>query len=155
MDIYELGKKYESLLRPVFGENFRLDDSEADKDWLVIILDGGQEDFIFSLYGTGCVRLYWQNECFIFDKRRDSLVSSDTYGEIVYEEDFDEEALPGLVAALILQLKDCTYISKTETVKGKTPFGYDDIKDYLVTAKTANPPQRPYRLGNITITYEK
>lgn len=155
MDIYELGKKYESLLRPVFGDNFRLDDSEADKDWLAIILDGGQEDFIFSLYGTGCVRLYWQNECFIFDKRRDSLVSSDTYGEIVYEEGFDEEALPGLVAALILQLKDCTYISKTETVKGKTLFGYDDIKDYLVTAKTANPPQRPYRLGNITITYEK
>ncbi|MCI8601039.1 MAG: hypothetical protein HFE45_05535 [Oscillospiraceae bacterium] len=155
MDIYELGKKYESLLRPVFGDNFRLDDSEADKDWLAIILDGGQEDFIFSLYGTGCVRLYWQNECFIFDKRRDSLVSSDTYGEIVYEEGFDEEALPGLVAALILQLKDCTYIGKTETVKGKTLFGYDDIKDYLVTAKTANPPQRPYRLGNITITYEK
>lgn len=155
MDIYELGKKYESLLRPVFGDNFRLDDSEADQDWLAIILDGGQEDFIFSLYGTGCVRLYWQNECFIFDKRRDSLVSSDTYGEIVYEEGFDEEALPGLVAALILQLKDCTYIGKTETVKGKTLFGYDDIKDYLVTAKTANPPQRPYRLGNITITYEK
>lgn len=155
MDIYELGKKYESLLRPVFGDNFRLDDSEADKDWLAIILDGGQEDFIFSLYGTGCVRLYWQNECFIFDKRRDSLVSSDTYGEIVYEEGFDEEALPGLVAELILQLKDCTYIGKTETVKGKTLFGYDDIKDYLVTAKTANPPKCPYRLGNITITYEK
>ena len=53
MDIYELGKKYESLLRPVFGDNFRLDDSEADKDWVAIILDGGQEPFMGQA-ASGC-----------------------------------------------------------------------------------------------------
>lgn len=155
MGIDELGKKYESLLRPVFGEALRLDDSEADKDWIAVILDGGREDFMFSLYGTDCVRLYWQNECFIFDKHRNGLTSSDTYGEIVYEKEFDEEDLPELITELILQLKDCSYIGKEEIVKGKIPSGYDEVKDYIVTAKTSALSKSPYQLGNILIVYKK
>ena len=49
MDIHELKTIYEDLLHPVFGEQFRIDDSDEDKDWVVILLDGEQEDFYFSL----------------------------------------------------------------------------------------------------------
>ena len=153
MDIHELKTIYEDLLHPVFGEQFRIDDSDEDKDWVVILLDGEQEDFYFSLYGIDCVHLYWCNECFIFDKQRNHLVSSDTYGEIVFESDFDIEYLPHLIVDLIMQLKDCTYITKRETIKGKIPSGYDDIKEYVITAKTENLNQQKYQLANITIEY--
>ena len=151
MDIHELKTIYEDLLRPVFGEQFRIDDSDEDKDWVVILLDGEQEDFYFSLYGIDCVHLYWCNECFIFDKQRNHLVSSDTYGEVVFESDFDIEYLPHLIVDLIMQLKDCTYITKREIVKGKIPSGYDDIKEYVITAKTENLNLQKYQLANITI----
>lgn len=153
MNIHELKTIYEDLLHPVFGEQFRIDDSDEDKDWVVILLDGEQEDFYFSLYGIDCVHLYWCNECFIFDKQRNHLVSSDTYGEVVFESDFDIEYLPHLIVDLIMQLKDCTYIAKREIVKGKIPSGYDDIKEYVITAKTGNLNLQKYQLANITIEY--
>lgn len=153
MDIHELKTIYEDLLHPVFGEQFRIDDSDEDKDWVVILLDGEQEDFYFSLYGIDCVHLYWCNECFIFDKQRNHLVSSDTYGEVVFESDFDIEYLPHLIVDLIMQLKDCTYITKREIVKGKIPSGYDDIKEYVITAKTEKLNLQKYHLANITIEY--
>ncbi len=153
MDIHEFKTIYEDLLPPVFGEHFRIDDSDEDKDWVVILLDGEQEDFYFSLYGVDCVHLYWCNECFISDKQRNHLVSSDTYGEVVFESDFDIEYLPYLIVDLIMQLKDCTYITKRETIKGKIPSGYDDIKEYVITAKTENLNLQKYQLANITIEY--
>ena len=153
MDIHEPKVIYRNLLHPIFGEQFRIDDSDEDKNWVVIILDGTREDFYFSLYGIDCVHLYWCNECFIFDKQRNGLVSSDTYGEIVFEGNIDVESLPHLVVNLIIQLKDCTYITKKETVKGKTPSGYDDIKDYVIIAKTENLNRQKYQLSNITIEY--
>ena len=153
-DISELKALYRDLLQPVFGERFRIDDSTEDKNWVVIILDGEQEDFYFSLYGTDCVHLYWCNECFIFNKRRNDLVSSDTFGEIVFEDDFDVEYLPHIITALVMQLKDGTFAAKTETVKGKVPSGYDDIKDYVIMVKTKKPNQRNYQISNITIKYE-
>ena len=153
MDIHELKTIYEDLLHPVFGEHFRIDDSDEDKDWVVILLDGEQTDFYFSLYGVDCVHLYWCNECFIFDKQRNHLVSSDTYGEVVFESDFDIEYLPYLIVDLIMQLKDRTYITKRETIKEKIPLGYDDIKEYVITAKTENLNRQKYQLANITIEY--
>ena len=153
MDINELKTIYEDLLHPVFGEQFRIDDSDEDKDWVVILLDGEQEDFYFSLYGIDCVHLYWCNECFIFDKQRNHLVSSDTYGEVVFESDFDIEYLPHLIVDLIMQLKDCTYITKREIHKGKIPSGYDDIKEYVIKAKIENLNLQKYQLANITIEY--
>ena len=153
MDIHELKTIYEDLLHPVFGEQFCIDDSDEDKDWVVILLDGEQEDFYFSLYGIDCVHLYWCNECFIFDKQRNHLVSSDTYGEVVFESDFDIEYLPYLIVDLIMQLKDRTYITKRETIKEKIPLGYDDIKEYVITAKTENLNLQKYQLANITIEY--
>lgn len=153
MRISELKATYKNLLQPVFGEQFRMDDSEEDRDWVVIILDGEQENFYFSIYGVNCVHLYWCNECFVFDKNRNALVSSDTYGEIVFEDQFDIEQLPPLISGLILQLKDCTYVAKKETVKGKIPSGYDDIKDYVIIAQTETTGKSPYQLGNITVEY--
>ena len=153
MDIHELKTIYEDLLHHVFGEQFRIDDSDEDKGWVVILLDGEQEDFYFSLYGIDCVHLYWCNECFIFDKHRNHLVSCDTYGEVVFESDLDIEYLPHLIVDLIMQLKDCTYITKKETVKWKTPSGYDDIKEYVIMAKTGNLNLQKYQLANITIEY--
>ncbi len=154
MNIGELKSKYKNLLQPIFREQFYIDDSEEDsRNWVVFILDGKEEDFSFSLYGTDCVHLYWCNECFIFDKHRNNLVSSDTYGEIVYEDDFDIEELPYIVINLILHIKDCVYLSKKEKVKGKTPSGYDKIKDYVITAKTKKQVQLQYQLANIIIEY--
>lgn len=153
MDIKELKEQYKNLLQPVLGEQLQIDDSEEAKNWIVFILDGAQEDFQLSLYGIDCVHLYWCNECFIFDKHRNALVSSDTYGEIVYEKDFEIEHLPSLVFDLILQLKDCVYVSKQEQIKGKTLFGYDNIKDYTITAKAKKLRQAKYQLANITIEY--
>ena len=55
------------------------------------------------------------------------LVSSDTYGEV------DIKYPLRLIDALILQLTDCAYITKTETVRGNTPSVYDDIRDYSIS----------------------
>lgn len=151
MDLSELKIKHQNLLQPVFGEQLRIDDSDEDRDWAAIILDGKQEAFYFSLYGTDCIHLYWCNECFIFDKHRNGLVSSDTHGEIVFEGTFDMEQLPRLIVSLILQLKDCIYAAKEESVRGKTPSGYDTIKEYVITVKAKKREQTKYRLSNITI----
>ena len=151
MMIKELELLYEETLRPVFGGALRvLHDRD---DFATVILDGDREDFFFTLYGTDHVRLYWCNECFIFDKRRNDLVSSDTYGEIVFEGNIDVQRLPHTIAELILQLKDCAYIRKEEIVTGKIPSGYDDRKNYRIIAATQNPSPNPYRLGNISIEF--
>lgn len=149
--IEELETRYQQALRPVFGEQFRiLHDSD---DLVTVVLDGDAEDFFFTLYGSDHVRLYWCNECFIFDKGRNDLVSSDTYGEIVYEGDIETETLPDMIVGLVLRLKDRTFAGKEETIKGKIPSGYDDVKDYVVLAATDDPAEAPYRLGNILIRY--
>lgn len=58
-----------------------------------------------------------------------------------------------MVTDLVLQLKDCTYISKTETIKGKIPSGYDTVKAYVIEAETEETHRNRYQLGNITIRY--
>lgn len=151
MTVKELEMRYEKALRPVFENGFRI--LRDRDDFVTVILDGDKEDFFFTLYGTNHVRLYWCNECFIFDARRDDLVSSDTYGEIVFEGNIEVQKLPDTIVELVLRLKDCIYIRKEETVTGKTPSGYDDRKDYRITAATQNPAPSPYQLGNILIAY--
>lgn len=151
MDITELEIFYETSLRPVFGTQFRI--LHERNDFIHFILDGEKEDFFFTLYGIGHVRLYWCNECFIFDNQRNGLVSSDTFGEIVFEDKIDIEKLPQIIVDLILQLRDCSFLSKKELVKGKIPSGYDDIKDYIIQAKTNNPQKSSYRFANILIEY--
>lgn len=153
IDISQIKMLYKSLLYPIFGKQLRIDDSEKSSRCTTIILDNTQGDFYLSLYGIDCVHLYWCNECFLFDKHRNGLVSSDTHGEIVFEHSIDILQLPYMVVDLILHLKDCSYVDKTETVRGKIPSGYDHIKDYIVTAKTNEPKKATYRLGNITIKY--
>ena len=151
MGITELEIFYEASLRPVFGAQFRIV-HERD-DFVHIILDGEKEDFFFTLYGVGHVRLYWCNECFIFDSQRDSLVSSDTFGEIVFEGKIDIQKLPQTIVDLVLQLRDSSFLSKKELVKGKIPSGYDDIRDYIIQAKTNDPQKNSYKLANIVIEY--
>lgn len=153
MNIGELKTIYRNCLQPIFRDKFRIDDSDEDRNWVVIFLDGAQENFYFSLYGTDCVHLYWCNECFVFNKHRNDLVSSDTYGEIVFESDFDIEQLPHTVVNLILHLNNCTYAGKKEKINGKIPSGFDDIKEYVITAKTPKLERENYQLGNITIEY--
>lgn len=151
MVIKELEIRYKKALRPIFGDQFNI--VHENDNFVTVILDGEQEEFFFTLYGTDHVRLYWCNECFIFDKLRKELVSSDTYGEIVFEGEIDAQTLPNMIVELVLQLKDCTYISKKETIRGKIPSGYDDIKDYVVQARTKDPLKSAYQLGNILIEY--
>ena len=151
MVIRELEALYEQALRPVFGSLFRIiHDSD---DFVTVVLDGEREDFMFTLYGINHLRLYWCNECFIFDELRNELVSSDTFGEIVFEDRIDVRKLPEMAIDLILQLKDCTFIDKEETIRGKIPSGYDDIKDYVVHARTDDLSKSAFRLGNILIEY--
>ena len=64
MTIKEIEMRYEKSLHPVFGNQFRII-HDCD-DFVVIELDGKQENFYFTFYGVGHVRLYWCNECFIF-----------------------------------------------------------------------------------------
>ena len=149
MEIKELEMLYEKALRPVFGSQLRI--IHDHDDFVTVILDGEQEDFIFTLYGINHVRLYWCNECFIFDERRNDLVSSDTYGEIVFEGKIDVQRLPKTIVELVLQLKDCAYIRKKETITGKIPSGYDDMRDYIIFAGTNDPSKSTYQLGNILI----
>lgn len=151
MDIAELEIFYETSLRPVFGTQFRI--IHERNDFVHIILDGEKEDFFFTLYGVGHARLYWCNECFIFDKQRNNLVSSDTFGEIVFEGKIDIEKLPQTIVDLVLQLRDSSFLSKKELVKGKIPSGYDDMKDYIIQAKTTDPQKSAYRFVNILIEY--
>lgn len=147
MGIRELETFYESSLRPVFGAQLRI--IHERNDFVHIILDGEKEDFFFTLYGIGCVRLYWCNECFIFDQQRNNLVSSDTFGEIVFEGKIDVQKLPQTIVDLVLQLRISSFISKKERVKGKIPSGYDNIKDYIIQAKTDNPQKNSYEFANI------
>lgn len=62
-------------------------------------------------------------------------MSSDTAGEIVYEEEIDISKLPHMVIELIKYLKDVVFVSKKEQIKGETPWGYDQIKKYEVEVK--------------------
>lgn len=151
MEIRELEAFYEACLRPVFGAQLRVI-HERD-DFVHVILDGEKEDFFFTLYGTDHLRLYWCNECFLFDRQRDELVSSDTFGEIVFEGRIEVQKLPQTIVDLILQLKDSTFSGKKEIIKGKTPSGYDDRRDYIIQAETSNPQKKPYRLSNILIEF--
>lgn len=151
MNIKTLEKVYEQSLQPVFKDRFRV--LHEDDNFAHILLDGEQEDFYFTLYGIDSVRLYWCNECFVFDCYRNLLTSSDTYGEIVYEDKVDIQKLPELVIELVMQLKDCIYVNKKEIIKGKVPSGYDKIKDYIIRAKSTQTSSTTYRLANITIEY--
>lgn len=151
MSITELEMFYETALRPVFGSLLHIV-HERD-DFAHVILDGEREEFFFTLYGTSHARLYWCNECFIFDSQRDSLVSSDTFGEIVFEGKLDVQKLPQIIVDLVLQLRDSSFLSKKERVKGETPSGYDNIKDYIIQAGTDNPQKNSYELANILIEF--
>lgn len=151
MDMEALKAFYEASLRPVFGPQLRI--IQERSDFVHILLDGEKEDFMVTLYGPGHARLYWCNECFIFDSQRNHLVSSDTFGEIVFEGKIDAQTLPQTIVELILQLRDSSFLHKEERIKGKIPSGYDDIKDYMIQAKTSNPQKRSYRLANIQIAY--
>ncbi len=148
----EIEALYQKSLYPIFQKQFRI--IHNTDNTTNIILDGEQEEFYFTLYGNNCVYLYWCNECFIFDSHRNSLVSSDTYGEIVFEGKINVEELPKIIIELVLQLKDCTFLGKKEIVKEKIPSGYDNIKDYIIQAKKAKISQKTYQLNNITIQYD-
>ena len=147
----EIEAIYQKALYPIFQKQFRI--IHNTDNTTNIILDGKKEEFYFTLYGNCCVYLYWCNECFIFDYYRNNLVSSDTYGEIVFEGNIDVEELPKIIIEIVLQLKDCLFLNKQEIVKGKIPSGYDDIKDYVIKAKTSKLSQKTYQLNNITIEY--
>lgn len=151
MSIRELEVFYEMALRPVFGSLLHI--VQERDDFAHVILDGEQEEFFFTLYGTSHVRLYWCNECFIFDSQRDSLVSSDTFGEIVFEGRVDTEKLPQIIVNLVCQLKDSVFLSKEERVIGKIPSGYDDRKAYTIQAKAKNSQTRTFGLENIRIEF--
>ena len=155
MDLDALIHQYVELLRPHFGSLLRVDDSEREKEWVAIMLDGAEEEFFFSLYGTDCVHLYWCDECFILDCRRESLVSSDTYGDIVLEGQLEPQQIPPMVVELVLRLKDSRFLRKQEVVLGWTPSGYDTIRAYTILAETTHPPREPYCLNNITIQFCK
>lgn len=146
----ELISWYETALRPAFGEELRVV-HERD-DFAHVLLDGDREEFFFTLYSPGHLRLYWCNQCFIFDSQRDFLVSSDTFGEIVFEGEVDAEKLPPMLVALVLCLKDATFLDKKEWVTGKTPSGYDERRDYRIRAQTPVP-RPPFRLANIGIEF--
>lgn len=107
MSITELVNIYQEALTPIFRDELHI--IEDGEDFISIILDGEKEDFFFTLYGVDSLRLYWCNECFIFDKARNSLVSSDTAGEIVYEEEIDITTLPQMVGYRINKIsKRCS-----------------------------------------------
>lgn len=150
MSMPELESWYETALRPAFGEGLHV--VHVRDDFAHVLLDGDREEFFFTLYGPDHLRLYWCNQCFIFDSRRDSLVSSDTFGEIVFEGEVDAEKLPSMLVALALRLKDTVFLDKREWVTGKTPSGYDERKCYHIRAQ-APVPRDPCRLANIWIEF--
>lgn len=152
MGITELVNVYQESLTPIFRDELHtIYDGE---DFISIILDGEKEDFFFTLYGIDSLRLYWCNECFIFDKARNLLVSSDTAGEIVYEEEIDIMTLPQMVVELIKYLKDVVFVSKKEQIIGETPLGYDKIKKYEIRVKSLDGTlAEDYVIGNICIIH--
>ncbi|MBQ8166598.1 MAG: hypothetical protein IJZ96_06150 [Lachnospiraceae bacterium] len=150
MSITELVDIYQKALTPIFKDELHI--IYDGEDFISIILDGDKEDFFFTLYGIDAVRLYWCNECFIFDKARNLLVSSDTHGEIVYEEKIEIATLPQMIIDLVKYLKDVVFISKEEQIIGKTPWGYDNIKTYVIKAKGLKGTiAADYVIGNIRI----
>ena len=152
MDFTEAEAFYERELRPVFKDQFRI--LHERSNFAHVILDGEQETFFFTLYGPEHVRLYWCNECFIFDSQRHHLTSEDTFGEIVYEGPVDAQRLPQKIVDLVLQLKDSSFLGKSERVKGKIPSGFDVIKDYVIQAEKRVPQMRVYQLANILIEFQ-
>ncbi len=152
MSITELVNIYQEALIPIFRDVLHI--IYGGDDLISIILDGEKEDFFFTLYGVDSLRLYWCNECFIFDKARSLLVSSDTAGEIVYEEEIDIATLPHMVIELVKHLKDAVFVSKEEQIIGKTPWEYDDIKKYIIEAKCLDGTlTQDYVIGNICIKF--
>ncbi len=154
MSITELVNIYQEALTPIFGDGLNIIYDEEHDNCISIVLDGKKEDFAFTLYGVDSLRLYWCNECFIFDKARNLLVSSDTYGEIVYEEEIDIATLPYIVIELVRYLKDAVFVGKEEQIMGKTPWGYDYIKNYIIKAKCSDDILTTnYVIGNICIKF--
>lgn len=152
MSITELVNIYQEALTPIFRDELQI--IYDGDDFISIILDGDKQDFYFTLYGVDSLRLYWCNECFIFEKARNILVSSDTQGEIVYEEEIDIATLPHVVIELIKYLKDAVFVSKEEQVIGETPWGYDKIKKYEIKVKGLEGTLvADYVIGNICIKY--
>ncbi len=152
MSITELVDIYQQAFIPIFGDELHIIYDEEYDDFINIVFDGEKEEFYFTLYGINAVRLYWYNECFIFDKERNSLVSSDTQGEIVYEEKIEITTLPKIIIDLVKYLKDAVFISKEEQIIGKTPWGYDNIKTYVIKAKDLEGTlAADYVVGNIRI----
>ncbi len=154
MNITELVNIYQEKLTPLFGYELNVIYNEDYDDCISIVLDGEKEDFFFTLYGIDSLRLYWCNECFIFDKARNTLVSSDTAGEIVYEEEIDIATLPQIVIELVKYLKDVVFVSKEERIIGETPWGYDKIKKYEIKVKCLEGALvADYVIGNICIKH--
>lgn len=152
MSITELVDIYQQAFIPIFGDELHIIYDEEYDDFINIVFDGEKEDFFFALYGINAVRLYWCNECFIFDKARNLLVSSDTQGEIVYEEKIEIATLPQMIIDLVKYLKDIVFISKEEQIIGKTPWGYDNIKTYVIKARGLEGTlAADYIIGNIRI----
>ena len=152
MSITELVNIYQEALTPIFGDELHI--IYDGDDYISVILDGEKQDFCFTLYGVDSLRLYWCNECFIFDKARNLLVSSDTQGEIVYEEEIDITTLPHMVIELVKHLKDAVFVSKEEQIIEQTPWGYDKIKKYKIEAKVLKGTLlADYVIGNIYIKY--
>lgn len=154
MSITELVNIYQEALTPIFGDELHIIYDEDYDDCISIVLDGEKEDFCITIYGVDSLRLYWCNECFIFDKARNLLVSSDTAGEIVYEEGIDITTLPHMIIELVKHLKDAVFVSKEEQILGETPWGYDEIKNYEIKAKCLEDTlAADYVIGNICIKY--
>lgn len=139
-------------MTPIFRAEFHI--IYDGEDFISIILDGEKENFFFTLYGVDSLRLYWCNECFIFDKARSLLVSSDTAGEIVYEEKIDISTLPHMVIELVKYLKNVVFVSKEEQIIGETHLGYEKIKKYEIKVKGLEGTLvADYVIGNICIKH--
>ena len=149
MSIVGIVDEYINLLQPFFETELYAEYVD-NYDFANIILDGENQNLILTVYREDSLRLYWCNECFIFDRYRSHLTSSDTFGEIVYEEKIDINTLPNIITELIGCLKGTTFINKEETVIGKTTFGYDDIKNYKIMAKLeTNTTKENFTCGNL------
>jgi len=152
MNIVDIANEYINILQPFFETELHIvceDDNYAE-----IILDEDETELILVIYREDSVRVYWCNECFIFDKARNLLVSSDTFGEIVYEDKIDSETLLCIICELVSGLKDAIFIDKKEFIIGETTFGYDKIKNYIIRARVMDGViKEDYKLGNILIQF--
>lgn len=78
-------------------------------------------------------------------------------GMLFYEyngrnEKIDIATLPQILIDLVKYLKDVVFISKEEQIIGKTPWGYDNIKTYVIKAKGLEGTiAADYVIGNIRI----